>query len=118
MATHSSIHAWEIPWTEDPGRLQSMGSQRVGRPCDFTSSSPCTDLAFCYVDFPPLCCVVDLKNGFFLSPSLSFPPPPTTWIYLKIIHILKHLIRIIVLFLVVDNEEFSSFVCCSHSPFL
>ena len=30
MATHSSILAWEIPWTEQPGRLQSMGSQRVG----------------------------------------------------------------------------------------
>ena len=30
MATHSSTLAWEIPWTEEPGRLQSMGSQRVG----------------------------------------------------------------------------------------
>ena len=30
MATHSSILAWEIPWTGDPGRLQSMGLQRVG----------------------------------------------------------------------------------------
>jgi len=29
MATHSSILAWRIPWTEQPGRLQSMGSQRV-----------------------------------------------------------------------------------------
>ena len=29
MATHSSIITWEIPCTEDPGRLQSMGSQRV-----------------------------------------------------------------------------------------
>ena len=29
MAIHSSILAWEIPWTEDPDRLQSMGSQRV-----------------------------------------------------------------------------------------
>ena len=29
-ATHSSILAWRIPWTEEPGRLQSMGSQRVG----------------------------------------------------------------------------------------
>ena len=28
MATHSSILAWKIPWTEEPGRLQSMGSQR------------------------------------------------------------------------------------------
>ena len=30
MATHSSILAWEIPWTEEPGRLQSIGSQKVG----------------------------------------------------------------------------------------
>ena len=30
MATHSSILAWEIPWTEETGRLQSMRSQRVG----------------------------------------------------------------------------------------
>ena len=29
MATHSSILAWEIPWMEEPGELQSMGSQRV-----------------------------------------------------------------------------------------
>ena len=29
MTTHSSILAWEIPWTEEPGRLQFMGSQRV-----------------------------------------------------------------------------------------
>ena len=27
MAPHSNIHAWEMPWTEKPGRLQSMGSQ-------------------------------------------------------------------------------------------
>ena len=31
MATHSSILAWKIPWTEEPGGLQSMGSQRVGQ---------------------------------------------------------------------------------------
>ena len=30
MATHSSILAWKIPWTEEPGRLQFMGSQTVG----------------------------------------------------------------------------------------
>ena len=30
MTTHSSNLAWEIPWTEEPGGLQSMGSQRVG----------------------------------------------------------------------------------------
>ena len=31
MATHSSILAWRSPWTEEPGRLQSIGSHRVGR---------------------------------------------------------------------------------------
>ena len=30
MATHSSILAWKTPWTEEPGRLQSMGSLRAG----------------------------------------------------------------------------------------
>ena len=30
MATHSSVLAWSIPWTEEPGGLQAMGSQRVG----------------------------------------------------------------------------------------
>ena len=30
MANHASTLAWKIPWTEEPGRLQSMGSQRVG----------------------------------------------------------------------------------------
>ena len=30
MATHSSILTWRIPWTEEPGRLQSMGITRVG----------------------------------------------------------------------------------------
>ena len=33
MATHSSTLAWRIPWTEEPGGLQSMGSQRVGHNC-------------------------------------------------------------------------------------
>ena len=33
MATHLSILAWRIPWTEEAGRLQSMGSQRVGYDC-------------------------------------------------------------------------------------
>ena len=33
MATHSSTLAWEIPWTEELGRLQSTGSQRIGHDC-------------------------------------------------------------------------------------
>ena len=31
MATHSSVLAWKIPWTEEPGALRSMGSQRAGQ---------------------------------------------------------------------------------------
>ena len=36
MATHSSTPAWKIPWMEEPGRLQSMGLQRVGQDFTFT----------------------------------------------------------------------------------
>ena len=36
MATHSSTLAWKIPWTEEPGGLQSMGSLRVGHDFTFT----------------------------------------------------------------------------------
>ena len=39
MATHSSILAWKIPWTEKPGRLQSMESQRVGHDYDWTNNT-------------------------------------------------------------------------------
>ena len=37
MATHSSILAWRIPWRDEPGRLQSMGSQSQTRLSNFTS---------------------------------------------------------------------------------
>ena len=40
MTTHSSILAWKIPWTEDPGGLQSMGSQRVGHNCSNSAHRP------------------------------------------------------------------------------
>ena len=40
MATHSSIHAWRIPWTEPPGGLQSVGSQRVRH--DLVTKHVCT----------------------------------------------------------------------------
>ena len=51
MATHSSTLTWKIPWREEPGRLQSMGSQRVGHDCmtplslfTFTFKNPFTEL--------------------------------------------------------------------------
>ena len=39
MATHSSILAWRIPWAEEPGRLQSIGLQKVGHDCQVTEQT-------------------------------------------------------------------------------
>ena len=47
MAPHSSTVAWKIPWTEEPGGLQSMGSHRVGQDC--------SDLAAAVVNKHSLC---------------------------------------------------------------
>ena len=49
MATHSSILAWKIPWTEEPGRLHSTGSQRVGH--DWATSLSYFKLAYHYTMF-------------------------------------------------------------------
>ena len=42
MATHSSGLAWEIPWTEEPGRLQSAGSQQLDATERLTDNKDCT----------------------------------------------------------------------------
>ena len=44
MATHSSTLAWKIPWTEEPGRLQSMGLQRVGHNWSDTAAATAGDM--------------------------------------------------------------------------
>ena len=44
MATDSSILAWEIPWTEGPGRLQSMGSQELDKTEPLNSNNACPAL--------------------------------------------------------------------------
>ena len=43
MTTHSRILAWEIPWTEEPGGLWSMGSQRVRHPGPSSECAPVSD---------------------------------------------------------------------------
>ena len=48
MATHSSTLAWKIPWTEEPGRLQSMGSQRVGHDSATSLSLSCLFISDTY----------------------------------------------------------------------
>ena len=52
MVTHSSILAWIIPWTEEPGRIQSMGSQEIGQ--DWATSFHFTSLHFISLHFTSL----------------------------------------------------------------
>ena len=64
MATHSSTLAWRIPWREEPGRLQSMGSQRVGH--DWA-----TLLTLLYKETEPLI-LLFFKDYFLCEPFSKF----------------------------------------------
>ena len=78
MVTHSTILAWRIPWTEKPGRLQSMGSQRVGH--DWATSSPSSSPSFiteglCYLSPPTIILIMTEKqvhfslNSYYMLPT-------------------------------------------------
>ena len=82
MATHSSILAWRIPWTEGPGRLQSMGSQSVRHDwLSFTSlhiqklfsRQKYSHLNSCHLHYIPYTNIRGLRNKFFKG-----TPNPTT----------------------------------------
>ena len=70
MATHSSILAWRIPWTEEPGGLQSTGSQRVGH--DWATSLHFTSQ---FTGCLPITWAKREYNHFYLIPSSSFSLP-------------------------------------------
>ena len=76
MAIHSRILAWRTPWTEKPGRLQSMGSQRVGR--DW-SNLACTHLGGCWsslacIPLPlPISCMEWMAPGVKIRDMESSP---------------------------------------------
>ena len=71
MASHYSILAWKIPWMEEPGGLQSMGSQRVGHDC-FTYDNACVSgLLSQFV--PPSPSSAALTSLFSMSASLFLP---------------------------------------------
>ena len=65
MATHSSILAWEIPWTEEPGGLQSMGLQRVGHDLSIKTTVRNAFLTNINIVFNSLCVCVYFSNVFF-----------------------------------------------------
>ena len=67
MATHSSILAWKIPWTEEPVRLQSMGLQRVGH--DWATS-----LSFTFSSVQSISCVQLFETPWWWPPCSSPTP--------------------------------------------
>ena len=68
MATHSSTLAWKIPWTEKPGRLQSMGSQRVGHFTSLGLTTPSRAGSLC---IPLILSQVSQKLGLIISSFLG-----------------------------------------------
>ena len=76
-ATHSSILAWRIPWTEEPRRLQSMGSQRVGLAQSCLPLGPLVSEGFCC---NPTLAQLDwwLISGWIWR-STSYISPETEW---------------------------------------
>ena len=71
MATHSNILAWKIPWMEEPGGLQSMGSQSQTQLSDFTFHFLCPNFSR---PFQPLCSCLPLEPG--CSEPIGPPSPP------------------------------------------
>ena len=65
METHSGILAWEIPWTEEPGGLQSTGSQRVGH--DLVTNQQQQQILLCKNNFLGF-----ILNVLFLDLSCTF----------------------------------------------
>ena len=82
MATHSSILAWRIPWTEEPGRLQSTGLQRVRRDWA-TSLSKIQRNAFC-LNIHYVCIIECTSQAYFFSfIFISWRPRFQKWYRLK-----------------------------------
>ena len=88
-ATHSSILAWEIPWTDDPGGLQSMESQIVGRVSNYNNRNHLQVFLILMVYFyPPLllwpssCCFMVTTNSNIPSESLQMPENNVSCLYI------------------------------------
>ena len=105
MAIHSSILAWKFPWTEKPGRLQSMGSQRVGH--DWVT----------YISLSVYSChLFSLSSASIRAiPFLSFMEPIFAWnvplvspIFFEEISSLSHFIVFLYFFALVTEEDFLS----------
>ena len=85
MATHSSILAWEIPWTEEPGGLQFIGSQRVGH--DWATEHAHTfDVRHFLIITPGVHQGGQIKSYRYITPnSIKFPTLSNRFIYIYIL---------------------------------
>ena len=74
MATYSNILAWEIPWTEEPGGLKSVGSQIVGHNLAIQQQWPtmCGICNFCILNFIEICQKIRKTGPFETFRSLVF----------------------------------------------
>ena len=98
MAIHSSTIAWKIPWTEEPGRLQSMGSQRVGHDWAISLSLFCHTLAWIghrYTYAPSLLNPLPAPtpsppSRLSQSPSLSSPSHAANSHWLSVLHMVMY----------------------------
>ena len=85
MAPHYSTLAWKIPWMEEPGRLQSMGSLRVGH--DSITSLSLSDQNIYWENFPiQLTISLWLQTIFLDKGSSRYPHPP---IFTQDLHFLR-----------------------------
>ena len=88
MATHFSILAWRIPWTKEPDRLQSMGSQRVGHGW-MTSLTYSLTKQFCFKEYTSTLDFLTLKGSAITSknyPRYLQVQSPWPWITHKDLH--------------------------------
>ena len=84
MATHSSILAWRIPWTEDPGRLQSMGSQSQTQLSDLAHVKKDESNSARSTPWPSLSSLPPAPTSG--PPNLPHPPGPLVTASLQLLH--------------------------------
>ena len=91
MVTHSSILAWEIPWIEGPGRLQSLRSQRVGHNCLSTNTNSLHLLFELFLAYPRFFLssleqeVLLIKSLYIVLGSRFMKPPKQKQTFLTLI---------------------------------
>ena len=110
MATHSSMLAWRIPWTEEPGGLQSMGLQRVGHD-GMTEYDLAIQLLGIYVERPIIqkdrCPPVFTEELFTIAKAWKQLkcPPTGEWIKEGVVHIYNGILL---------SPEKGKHAICSH----